>query len=307
MRDSMNLHALRIFTKVAQLGSITAAANELLISQPAVTIQIRNLEKEMNVKLVEGKGRGIRLTSEGHFIYEQGLRLFQLEQQIEENIKVFLSKEEKIKLASSYIPVNYILPRYIASYKLTRQCVEFDISLGNVKSVEEKVLNYTADFGLVVQSNVGHHDLNFERLMEIEFLFVVHPTHPLANKQIELRQLSAEEVIYREQGSSTRDLLEAVFYANDCPLPKKGLQMQGLHESIKAVEAGYGLTLAPNFSVEESLKQQKLAVISIQGITMKQSLYICTRKSDTFQNAFIAYVKEQIQKECSQKEKPKSI
>lgn len=52
----MNLHALRIFTKVAQLGSITAAANELLISQPAVTIQIRNLEKEMNVKLVEGKG-----------------------------------------------------------------------------------------------------------------------------------------------------------------------------------------------------------------------------------------------------------
>ncbi|WP_409368596.1 LysR family transcriptional regulator [Lysinibacillus sp. 38-6] len=88
----MNLHALRIFTKVADLGSITAAANDLLLSQPAVTIQIRNLEKELGLKLTESKGRGIQLTEEGRFVYEQGLRLFHLEAQIEDKLKLFVAK-----------------------------------------------------------------------------------------------------------------------------------------------------------------------------------------------------------------------
>ena len=66
----MNLHALKIFVTVAKLGGITAAANHLLLSQPAVTIQIRNLESEMGVKLVEGKGRGIQLTNEGVLLFE---------------------------------------------------------------------------------------------------------------------------------------------------------------------------------------------------------------------------------------------
>lgn len=106
----MNLHALRIFTNVAKLGGITAAANSMLLSQPAVTIQIRKLENEIGAKLIEGKGRGIQLTPEGKFLYEQGMRLFYLEAQIDEKLGKFLAKEDKIHIASSYIPINYILP-----------------------------------------------------------------------------------------------------------------------------------------------------------------------------------------------------
>ena len=85
----MNLHALRIFTNVAKLGGITAAANSMLLSQPAVTIQIRKLENEIGAKLIEGKGRGIQLTPEGKFLYEQGMRLFYLEAQIDEKLGKF--------------------------------------------------------------------------------------------------------------------------------------------------------------------------------------------------------------------------
>lgn len=288
----MNLHALRIFTKVADLGSITAAANDLLLSQPAVTIQIRNLEKELGLKLTESKGRGIQLTEEGRFVYEQGLRLFHLEAQIEDKLKLFVAKEEKIHIATSYIPINYVLPEYIANYKLMNPNVEFFVSLGNVKSVEDKVRHYEADFGFVVQSNIGHEELYFEKLMEVEFVFVAHPSHPLANQIVSLSALSQEELIYREKGSSTRDLLEAIFYAQNSPLPKIGLQMQGLFESLKAVEAGYGIVLAPLLSVTNSIETNRLAPIFIKNVEIKQSLFICTRKSELTNPKFVSYLQE---------------
>jgi len=289
---AMNLHALRIFTKVADLGSITAAANELLLSQPAVTIQIRNLEKELGMKLTKSKGRGIQLTEEGQFVYEQGLRLFHLEAQVEDKLKLFVAKEEKIHIATSYIPINYVLPEYIANYKLMYPNIEFFVSLGNVKSVEEKVRRYEADFGFVVQSNIGHEDLYFDKLMDIEFAFIAHPSHPLANQNVSISALSKEELIYREKGSSTRDLLEAIFYTQNCPLPKIGLQMQGLFESLKAVEAGYGIVLAPLLSVANSIETKKLAPIFIKNVEIKQSLFICTRKSELTNPKFVNHLQE---------------
>lgn len=290
----MNLHALKIFIQVAKVKSITVAAQELLLSQPAVTIQIRNLEQELGLRLVEGKGRGIQLTEAGEFVYIQGQRLFNLEAQIEQKIECYKVNGQQLTIASSYIPINYVLPTYIAQYKLAKPNLEVHVALGNVKSVEARLLNYEADVGFVVQSNIGDRNLRFEPLLTVPFWFVVHPSHPLANKHVPLSALCTEEIIFREKGSSTRDLLESIFYTNNCPMPKLGLQLQGLHESIKAVEAGYGLMLAPSFSVKEEIAQQKIARVFVEGIEIEQSLFLCTRKNDGLEDPFAAYVKEQL-------------
>ncbi len=287
----MNLHALRIFTHVARLGGITVAANELLLSQPAVTIQIRNLENEVGAKLLEGKGRGIQLTKEGAYLYEQGMRLFQLESQIEDKFQSLLKKDGKVKIASSYISTNYILPPILASYKSQNPHVEFFVSLGNVKSVEQRVLNFEVDFGFVVQSNIGHEDLHFEKVSSVPFWFIVHASHPLANQTVAITELTKEPFIYRERGSSTRDLLEAVFYANNSPLPQLAVEIQGVLESIKIVEAGYGMTLAPSLSVLESIENGKLARVFVEKVEIEQNLYICTRKTDTEEHPFIQFLK----------------
>lgn len=273
MGGNMNLHTLRIFTKVAEQGSITNAASSLHISQPAVTAQIRKLEREIGAKLITGKGRGIQLTSEGKFLYEQGLRLFQLENQIDNKFKTFLEKKEKVQITSSYISTNYILPPIIASYKLENPNIDVYVSLGNVQSVEQRVLNYEIDFGFV------------------------HPMHPLANKDVSIFELSEHDFIYRERGSSTLDLLEAIFYTHNCPLPKFGLQMQGLLESIKVVEAGYGMALVPACSVTETLACGRLARVFVQQGEINQSLYICTRRMDEREHPFIHYLKNIIKSE----------
>ncbi|MGN7476316.1 LysR family transcriptional regulator [Solibacillus silvestris] len=290
----MNLHTLRIFTNVAKLGSITEAANLLHISQPAVTAQIRKLERETGVKLITGKGRGIQLTSEGEFLYEQGQRLFHLEEQIDEKFKVFLERKKTVQIAASYIPTNYILPPVIGGYKLENPNVDIYMSLGNVQSVERRVLAYEADFGFVVQSNTGHEDLQFEKILDVPFWFVVHPAHPLANKDVSIYKLSEHDFIYRERGSSTLDLLEAIFYSHNCPLPKFGMQMQGLLESIKVVEAGYGMALVPSCSVKDLLVQGRLARVFVEQANINQSLFICTRKTDEGEHRFIRYLKENL-------------
>lgn len=290
----MNLHALKIFIIVAKHKSITLAANELLLSQPAVTIQIRNLEKDLNLKLIEGRGRGIQLTTAGEFLYEQGLRLFRLEQNIENKISNFKEKNIQLNISSSYIPINYVLPPLLAQYKLLNPHIFINVALGNVANVEKQVLNYESDIGFVVRSNAGHEDLQFEELMTVPFWFIVHPDHHLANKIIELEDLSNEQIIFRERGSSTRDLLESVFYSNNCSLPPIGIQLQGLHESIKAIEAGYGTTLAPSFSVSNEIRDKKLARIWVKGIEIIQSLYICTRKIEIKNDPFITFIKEKL-------------
>lgn len=290
----MNLHTLRIFTNVAKLGSITETANLLHISQPAVTAQVRKLEREIGVKLVTGKGRGIQLTSEGEFLYEQGLRLFHLEEQIDDKFKAFLEKKGKVQIASNYIAMNYILPPIIAGYKQDNPDVDVYVSLGNVVSVERRLLNYESDIGFVVQSNIGHEDLHFEKILDIPFWFVVHPSHPLANKEVTIFDLCEHVFIYREKGSSTRDLLEAIFYTNNCPLPKLGIQMQGLPESIKVVEAGFGMLLAPACSVNEALAQGKLARVFVEQAEVNQSLFICTRKMDEGEYPFVRYLKNHL-------------
>jgi DNA-binding transcriptional LysR family regulator len=292
--EEMNLHTLRIFTNVAKLGSITEAANLLHISQPAVTAQVRKLEREIGVKLITGKGRGIQLTSEGEFLFEQGLRLFHLEEQIDEKFKTFLEKKQKVQIASAIIAMNYILPPIIAGYKLENPDVDVYVSLGNVQSVERRLLNYENDIGFVVQSNIGHEDLHFEKILDVPFWFVVHPSHPLANKEVTIFDLSEHDFIYRERGSSTRDLLEAIFYNHNCPLPKLGLQMQGLPESIKVVEAGFGMLLAPACSVIEALAQGRLARVFVEQAEVNQSLFICTRKMDESEHPFVHYLKKNI-------------
>ena len=287
----MNLHRLHVFTQVAQFGSVTVAAEQLHISQPAVTAQIRKLEQEVGTTLIVGKGRGIELTKDGRYLYEQGRRIFQLEQEVTQNFQAYRQQRQTLRIASSYISTNFILPPVIAQYKQMHPQVELFVALSNVQAVAQRVLNYEVDMGFVVQSEVSNQTLHFEPLQTIPFTFICHPTHPLANKTVPLSDLSTVDFIYRERGSSTRDLVEAVFYTHNCPLPKNGLEIQGVLEAVQIVEAGYGVALTPICSVASALQEGRLARIDVPSVAIAQTLYICIRKGES-QHPFIELVKQ---------------
>lgn len=277
----MNLHTLRIFTKVAELKSVSKAADALRISQPAVTIQVRNLEKEVGFSLIESKGRGITLTHKGEFLYQQSQRLFDLENDIEHKIaQVRDSGTEDLNIAASYIPANFLLPKWLSKYKTAFPKRKVNVKTENTLQVIEQLLHYKADLAFVIEENDHHPDIDYQFLLNLEFCFIAPYNHRLAGKTVSYETLMHEPFILREEGSSTKDLLLALCKLHKAPPPNIGMQLYGLSVSIQTVAAGYGIMLAPSIALDNFIRQKQVAKVHVKGIDIQRPVYLCTRKSE---------------------------
>ncbi|QTD42036.1 LysR family transcriptional regulator [Sporosarcina sp. Te-1] len=292
----MNLHALRIFSKVADFKSVTKAADALRISQPAVTVQIRNLEKEIGLRLIETKGRGIKLTKEGEYLNSQAQSIFNMEQDIERKLVHLKNGDiQGLRIASTYLPANFLLPVWLATYKMKFPSVKVNLYSGNSDEVIENLLDYKSDIAFIVKEEWNHPDLYLEHLMDIDFWFVVPQGHKYEGKEVSLYELMREPFLLREEGSSTRDILFSLCKIHSVPLPAIGLQYHGLNESIRSVVAGYGTMLAPALAVEDYVKRGEIGRVTVHGIEVRRPVYICSRKRDKEYSdnlhRFIDYVK----------------
>lgn len=274
----MNLHALRIFKTVAEYGNVTKAAKYLCLSQPAVTIQIRHLEKELEVTLIQSKGRGIQLTEVGWILAKEAENLFSLEASIEtkiENIKK--QAAATIVIASTYLPSTFLLPPFISKYKAANEHIQFALQSGNTKNMIHHLLNYKADVGIIVSENIDETNIVSKHWKDIEFYFITHPKHNLANKEVTLDDLVQYSFVMREEGSSTKSLLQSICHTQGVRFPKIGLVFNGLTESIQSVLSGYGIMLAPSIAVERYLDTNQLQRIYVKNLRIIRPIYICTR------------------------------
>ncbi|TCJ02031.1 LysR family transcriptional regulator [Cytobacillus praedii] len=292
----MNLHALRLLIKVAELKSVTKAADALSISQPAVTIQIRNLEKETGLKLIETVGRGINLTKEGEFLVERALTLFDMEKDIENKLFQLKNGElQELRIASTYLPANFLLPVWLAKFKMDFPSVNVNLYSGNSNQVLENLLRYNSDIAFVVKEEWNNPDIHLDHLMDIDFWFIVPHGHKYDGQEVSLRELMTEPFLLREDGSSTREILFSLCKVYRVPIPRIGLQYHGLNESIRSVVAGYGTMLAPQLAVREYWERGEIGRVIVNEIEVRRPVYICSRKNDKEfplnLNRFIDYVK----------------
>ncbi|WP_338653210.1 LysR family transcriptional regulator [Lysinibacillus sp. Y5S-8] len=277
----MNLHALRLFTKVAEHNSVSKAAQTLMISQPAVTIQIRNLEKELGLTLIESKGRGIALTPNGTFLYKQAQRLFDLEIDIEYKIEQLkYTGNEELQIASTHVPSHFLLPKWLAHFKQIYPATNLHLKTANSQQVIEELLHYKADLAFIVKEDGHHPDINYQFLMNLDYWFIVPYSHPLAGQTVSLAELMEQPFVTREDGSSTKEYLNALCKVHKIPPPKVGLQLDGINESIHAIAAGFGTMLAPSIAASSFIQQQQVARVFIKEIDIQRPIYLCTRKNE---------------------------
>lgn len=299
MEYIMNLHALRLFTKVAELNSVSKAAQALMISQPAVTIQIRNLEKELDLTLLESKGRGITLTQNGEFLFKQAQRLFDLELDIENKLEQLKNTgNEELQIASTHVPSHFLLPKWLAKYKQAYPTTNIHIKTANSQQVIEELLHYKADMAFIVKEDGHHPDINYQFLMNLDYWFIVPFGHPLADQKVTLAKLMQQPFVSREDGSSTKEYLNALCKVHKIPPPRVGLQLDGINESIHAIAAGYGTMLAPSIAASSFIQRQQVARVFIKDVDVQRPIYLCTRKneqntSSTF-NTFINIINDSI-------------
>ncbi|MGD8190811.1 LysR family transcriptional regulator [Brevibacillus ginsengisoli] len=276
----MNLHALRIFSRVTECGSVTRAAAELHLTQPAVTAQIRKLETEIGLKVIQPNGRGIELTSAGQFLYQHAKRLFAWEEEIERQLhELREGKLGSLRLSVTHLPAQYLLPSWLASYKRAFPDVNVTMSSGNSRYVYDQLIHYQADVGIVAG---GWEEAGIVRqvLCEDELWFVVPADHAYAGQAVTLEEMMKQPFLFREEGSSTREYLLTLCQSRELPPPPIGLQLHGMNAAIQAMLAGYGAMLVPQIAVQNLVAANQIARVYVKNITVKRNIFWCMRQDE---------------------------
>lgn len=254
----MYFDALRTFITVVEVKNFTKAAEKLLLSQPSVSVHIKNLEEEFQTQLLIRSPKTLKLTLSGEVLYERAKQMMQ----IYENTKIEIYEQQNtikgtLHIAASFTIGEYILPTLLAKLSKKYPMLDFVVTIGNTDEVVKHVQFFKADIGLI-EGNTNEKDLIIQPFMEDELTIIATSDHPLKKvKVIEIEDLQDEIWISRERGSGTREYLEHVIRTN-------GLKMNRLmtissNQGVKeTVMNGLGISILSIYAVKRELDQGTL-------------------------------------------------
>lgn len=278
----MNLHGLRLFYMVAKMGSVTVAAEQLKISQPAITAQIKKFEKENGITLFLPQGRRIRLSEIGRQLVKEADAIFEIENRIETLIDNYKQgKNGTLKIAGNYLSTNFLIPMWVAKLKQSNENVNIEVSTMNTEEAINQLISYEVDVAVLGSGAMKYIDkISFTKIMDDDLWFVVSTDHKYADKKVSLADIMLEPFIMREKGSYARVLLESLCYANGIGLPKIAIEFNGLHETLMASASGYGVNFCSSIAAREFVDMGKLSRVYVDNINIKNEIVICVRKNE---------------------------
>jgi DNA-binding transcriptional LysR family regulator len=273
----VTLRQLDVFEAVARLLSYTRAAEELHLSQPAVSMQIRQLEDTVGLALFEKLGKRIQLTEAGHelFHYSQAINCQLREaEEVMQSLKGLSRGRLKVAVAST---VNYYAPRLLAGFSRCYPGVSLHLDVTNRENLVRLLDANETDLVLMGQPPEDI-DLESEPFMDNPLVVIAPPAHPLVGAEpIDLQRLAAETFVMREPGSGTRMAMERFFEERGLKL-KRGMEMTR-NEAIKqAVRAGLGLSVVSLHTIELELETGRLRVLEVEDFPVIRKWYLVCRK-----------------------------
>ncbi|HHP51131.1 MAG TPA: LysR family transcriptional regulator [Moorella mulderi] len=276
----MNVNYLLTFVTTVEKGTLSAAAESLYLTQPGVSKQLRALEEFYGLRLLERRGREVRLTAAGEICYRHAKAIIRhLEQAQKELAELLRLVKGKLILGASTTPGQYILPRLIGAFRSEHPQVEVVVEITDSHEVIRKLQGGEIDLG-VVGVRGRKKSLNYSRLVEDELVLITPPHHPLALKGwATVEDLKGQPLIWREAGSGTRRVLEERLQKAGFHLDPHQIIMElGSTEAIiSAVEAGLGISFVTKWAPEKSAKLGRLAVVPLEGVNLKRDLYLVRR------------------------------
>ena len=273
----LTLRQLQVFESVASHLSFTKAAEELYLSQPGVSMQIRQLEENIGLPLFEKLGRKIQLTEAGRELHQYGRTIFaELEEveQVLESLKGVNRGRLDIAVAST---VNYFAPRALGAFSRRYPAISLTLEVSNRKNLIRMLQENEKDLVLMGQAPRGI-GLEAEPFMDNPLVVIAAPDHPLARaRNVSRERLARERFLMREPGSGTRLAMERFFEEHGLTL-KPGMQMTR-NEAIKqGVRAGMGLGIVSQHTIELELETGRLAIVDAAGFPLRRKWFIVHRK-----------------------------
>lgn len=288
------LNQLQIFLKIVQTKSVTKAADELNLTQPAVSIQLRNFQDQFDIALTEVLGRKIYITDFGHEIAEAAENIINQVYAINYKTQAFkgqLTGRLKISVVSTG---KYVMPYFLTEFMRQHSGIELIMDVTNKNKVVESLENNEVDFALV---SILPNSLNIEQLDLLQNkLYLVGNTETRFKKAASTKEIFKNlPLIFREKGSGTRQTMENFFVQKNISVLKK-MELTSNEAVKQSLLAGLGYSIMPLIGIKNELHNNELQIIPIKGLPIKTTwrlIWLKGKKHAPVATSFLTYLKKE--------------
>jgi len=274
----MDTRQLRAFCTVVERRSFSQAAERLGVTQPAVSLQVRALEKRLGVQLLDRSGRRVEPTEAGARLYRGAQRLLSLE----DDLLTELAEEAEgdlqgtFEIGASTGPGGVVLSRLLCDFAADHPQLHVALSVFDTQTVVERVADRTLELG-VVGAAPKHRGVDYEPFFRDTVTLACPPGHPFAGRTVSLDELRDETLIVMQDGAGVRQLIEDELRSRaGIRLRDLGVRLElGLQESVtSAVRGGYGVTFISRLSVENDLAAGTLTEATVAGLELEREVLL---------------------------------
>ncbi len=260
----INLNQLRAFYQAAKCQNVSVAAQQLFVSQPAVTAQIKLFEDSCGLRLFKKKGRHLYLTDEGKTLFNYARKIFEYERKIEDAVGQMKElKKGSLRLGSARTYARYFMPFLLTGFRDAYPHIKIHFDEGSSLEMIHSLIDLKNEVVIIAKAD-DHPNIAFIPFSREELVLILPPNHHLADKDsIRLEQIAAEPIIMKDPGSGTRKLVDELFGKNNCT--PNILMETGDAEIIKLlVQHGEGVSFLVKEAVAVELQEKKLVTVPLQ-------------------------------------------
>ena len=294
----MDTRQLAAFCTVVERRSFSQAAEQLGVSQPAVSLQVRALEKRLGTQLLDRSGRRVEPTESGLRLYRGAQKLLTLEEQLLDDVLSEATGDlaGSLSLGASTGPAAIVVPQLLCEFQRLHPAVRIALEVHDTRTVVELVADRRLELG-IVGATPRHRAVRFEPFAEDEVVLVCPPGHRFAGRSLEVDELASETLIVMQEGAGVRRVVEDELRRLGVRLRDLDVRLElGLQESVRsAVLAGYGVTFISRTAVETELAAGTLAEARVEGMDGRREISIAVgtgRAQARVAQAFIAFARE---------------
>jgi DNA-binding transcriptional LysR family regulator len=296
----MDTRQLAAFCAVVERRSFSQAAERLGVTQPAVSLQVRALEKRLGTQLLDRSGRRVEPTEAGWRLYRGAQRILALEDELVADVAASAegALAGDLVLGASTGPAAVAIPLVLGEFQRQNPDVRVFLTVSDTHSVVERVAARELELGIVGAAR-RHRGVRFEPFFSDQVILACPPGHSFAGRTITLDELREDTLILMQDGAGVRQVVEDALRRQGVRLRDLDVRLElGLQESVRrAVEAGYGVTFISRTAVEADLAAGRLSEARVAGldVTREISLASATGRARTrVADAFVHFARLQL-------------
>ncbi|MGB7158637.1 MAG: LysR substrate-binding domain-containing protein [Tepidisphaeraceae bacterium] len=271
---SLNLSHLAVFHAVADAGSVSRGAERLLVSQPAVSKQVKQLERAMNVALFERRPRGVVLTRPGEVLADYARRIFELADEAESAVgDVGALRRGTLRIGASPTIGTYLLPNVLVHFRRRFPGIRTEVEVGGSRLLRQRLEDDQLDFALAGEA-VASPALESRTFANDALVAIAHPRHPLARRRrrgVTSAMLFAEPLVVVESDTFARGVIERLAAEGD-RVPSPALVLDSTEAVKRAVTAGLGVAVVSRLAIETELAAKTLAILKLPRLSATRPL-----------------------------------